>query len=297
MKNELPADPRTPFPYCPLMDQIRKARETLEDAQRALAEADAKAKAAPDDKALADALAVAIAAEADAADTLEDLENQLAEQPDQPVYLLRVPTFRTNTRFSEIMALAPPSPSDRRMFRAIKKAGIETGEIPADDADLLAVEQALRSSGADLPDALAGVFEDLYARVEEHPAVRAVVAARTRSNGAVPLLKVRFHLLGFKNVEGDFVAVGDMATEETTDLISPLDVYRIANKVDELNALRMRLGKSSSSRSRSRPSASASALAQAAEPVVDLVGEAKEAGATEALALDPAPMPVEVATP
>ena len=53
-------------------------------------------------------------------------------------------------------------------------------------------------------------------------------------------LRVRFHLLGFTGLDGDFQSEKGFATEESLDLIPASDIEAIAFKLGELETLRGR---------------------------------------------------------
>lgn len=252
----LPISAADLYRFNPLKDRIEKARESLEDAERAVDEAELEAGKAPDD---ADKKAKV----KEARDLVKVLENILANQERelkkakvQPEYLLKVPTYRTQTALEELAAMIPPSPSDRKMFAAIKAAGLETGLIPEDDPDLKEVAKALRETGGGVPKEKRGLFDDLHERVCDHPTVRGVVAARHRYAKALDLLTVRFYLKGVDGLPGAeaFRIEHDLVTEESTDIIPPDDLSAIEAKVAELRSVRGREGNSSSSPSPSRSS-------------------------------------------
>lgn len=273
--SSVPLNTRAPFRFCPLREQIAQAREDLDTAAKDVAEAKAKADADPTNKKLAENLIEAQEWEMETQENLDKLEGELAANPKQPVYLLRVPTYRSNDALVAMSLGLPQSPSDRRMFRAIKQAA-ETGALPLDDADLLDIEVALKSSGGGVPEEMTGVFQDLFDRVSDHPAVRDVVVARYQANSADRELTIRFHLLGWENVDIDgvpavFDAKDGLAAESCLDAIPPADCRAIVEKVKEMNRVGSRLGNSSASPSPSlsTPTASPVVSDAPAQPQVD----------------------------
>lgn len=257
----VPVTTAAPYRFCPLLDKIEKARDEVAQAERDLAEVMAELAVKPED---ADLLALADEAEADrskATAALEALESELQENPDQPVYLLRVPTFRSNAAFEEEMVSLPTYPGDRRMVKAIAASGL----VPADDPDLVAVQDALKKSGAGLPEDMSGLLEDLYDRAADTPEVGAVRRARARFGNSIRLMRVRYHLLGFKGVigadgaEAVYAAENGYPTDETLDAIPPADVTAIAVKIEELNSVRGKGGNS-------RGGAASSALPPPSQP-------------------------------
>ncbi len=244
------------YTFTPLIDRIEKAREEVAAAERKAANAHAAADAKPDDAALAETATEADEALDVANEALDSLEAELAENPDQPKYVLRVPTFDLNAKFEEEMIRHPTYPSDRKMFKAIEASGL----IPADDPDLIEVRAGLRKSGGGVPEELAGVFQDLYDRASDAPEVGAIRAARLRWQKDLARLRTNFYLLSFSgvvDVDGNdvpFEADGDgKPTEAALNAIPPDDIIAIGEKVSELNTLKGRRGNS-------RGKANASAL-------------------------------------
>ncbi|MBP2232569.1 hypothetical protein J2847_005898 [Azospirillum agricola] len=273
---------RAPVRFIPLIDQITKARETLADAEHVLAEATAKSAAAPKDIDLLEALDSAGDDVVAAQEALDKLERELAENPTQPVYLLRVPTYRTNDQLVTMSLELPQAPTDRRMFRAIQKAA-EAGVIDLDDPDLLAVEAGLKTSGAGVPEDLTGAFQNLFDLASDHPTVRQTIVARHKANSQDRTLMLRFHLVGWEGVVVDdvpvpFASSGDLADEGVIDVIPPADILAIINKVREMNSVRKRTGNFSGLPSLS-PSSPSDSPAAPTNP---------EPAAAEVQALDPA---------
>lgn len=266
------------YPYDPIADQIADRRDLLAAGQRSAEEAQhkadqaaqtaadavAKAAASPDDAALratADAAKTAAAdasvearTAADAVQTLADMAKRLERQMDQrtlrPVFLLRVPNFRLNTRFDQLAARLPQQPSDRRLFHAMR-AAVADGAIPADDPDYLALLEAFRASGtAGVPEHVAGLFEDLYVRVGDHPAVKDFAAARVAYKAGYTALRLRVFLAGVEGLPGaEAFGIGSdgLATEESLDIIPPEEIDGILSRIDRLGTLRGREGNSSGS--------------------------------------------------
>lgn len=243
----MPLPVSTTYVFTPLVDRIEKAREEVAAAERKAANAHAAAEAKPDDEALIEAANTADEALDVANELLDGLEAELAENPDQPKYVLRVPTFDLNAKFEEEMIRHPTYPSDRKMFKAIEASG----EIPADDPDLIEVRAGLRKSGGGVPDDLAGVFQDLYDRASDASEVGAIRAARLRWQKDLARLRTNFYLLsysGVTDIDGNEVPfesdVDGHPTAECLNAIPPSDIEAIGAKVNELNTLKGRRGNS-----------------------------------------------------
>ena len=252
----MPLPVSTTYAFTPLVDRIEKAREEVAAAERKAANAHAAAEAKPDDGPAVQAADDADEALDAANDALDALEAELAENPDQPKYLLRVPTFDLNAKFEEEMIRHPTYPSDRKMLKAIEASGL----IPADDPDFVEIKAALRKSGGGVPGDLAGAFQDLYDRASDAPEVGNIRAARLRWQRDHARLRTSFYLLSFSGVvdvdgnEAPFEADGDgKPTEAALNAIPPDDIIAIGEKVSELNTLKGRRGNS-------RGKANASAL-------------------------------------
>ncbi|MFP5515470.1 MAG: hypothetical protein ACLGJC_20590 [Alphaproteobacteria bacterium] len=184
------------------------------------------------------------------------LDADAAKRTIRPVYTLRVPNFRLNSLFDECYYDVPVAPSDRKLWQALKTvvqtAGAEFG-VTTDDADFQALEKAFRESGgAKVPQEVAGLFEDLFARVSDHAEVRKILKQRKAHRSGLTMLRLRFYVAGIEGLPGAEafrVERGqgepcEMATEDSIGLIPPDDIDAILDKLDDLSTARGREGNS-----------------------------------------------------
>ncbi|MBP2291045.1 hypothetical protein [Azospirillum rugosum] len=266
------------YSFDPIADALKSNGELLVAAEQSLNEAEAKATAAkdaateaakacdanPDDDAAHDASRKAAAKAGDlSADAetkrtmvetlrtiLGNMEKDAEKRTLRPNYLLRPPTLRLTGKFDQLACELPINPSDRAMFRVMKEAVETSGGdygITDQDPDFQALVKAFRESGGpSVPKEVAGLFEDLYTRVCDHPAVRRMQAQRKRYYQESRELKLKLHVAGVQGLPGGeaFAVVDSMATPDSIDLI-PLDqIDSILAKIEELGTLRGREGNS-----------------------------------------------------
>ncbi|WP_376957739.1 hypothetical protein ABNQ39_11460 [Azospirillum sp. A26] len=225
----------------------KEAAQTAADTA-AKREEDAKAKAVAleGDKGLLGTLRTSIA-------KVDEDECKLTVRP---VYLLRVPNFRINSQFDQCYYDVPLAPTDRKLWHAIQaavqRAGDEYGVTTA-HPDFQALDKAFRETGGGkVPQAVVGLFEDLFARTSDSPEVRKILKLRKAHTAGLTMLRLRFYVAGLSGLPGaeDFSverSEGDafqMATEDSIALIPPSDIDAILQKLDDLGTARGREGNS-----------------------------------------------------
>lgn len=228
---ELPISATTPYPFHPLAEALAQARERLAEAEQDLA--DARAGDAGD---LKTEVRRAERALKDARKAVGQAERDLKTLKGVPVCRIAVPTYRTKAAFDHACIHLPQLPGDRPMFRAIQAAAA-AGLIPADDPTLAEIAAGLKECGGSVPDDLSDPFNELYERVANHPAVRAIQEARTAIVAAHRSLKVRHFLLSVEGIDLP-PRVAGVLPEAALDMLPPPLVDAIAAKIDELSTLR-----------------------------------------------------------
>lgn len=274
----LPISASRPYRFDPIAEEVRRRREMLTVAEQKTAETEVKATAAraaadeaakaaaaaPEDQAAADVAAkreeAAIALEKDLEtqtglvaslrDAIPLVDADAAKRTLRPVYLLRVPNFILNSQFEQSVFDVPPSPSDRKMFQAMKAVVLASGSeygVTATDDDFKALDAAFRASGGgSVPKDVVGVFEDLFARLAETPEVRKVLKQRRAHKSGLQRLRLGLYVAGVEGLPDadQFRVVDGEATLDSLALIPPADIEMILNKVEELGTTRGREGNS-----------------------------------------------------